>query len=88
MYPKNSTECENKNAWKVIDECQTRLNLWLLRDFSLLGRIFWTKMESISRCIFPAYSMAIPNRAIKKKSIRLIWTTSGRGKSTTLREQS
>lgn len=57
---KNPTERENLNVWR------TKLNSWLLRDISLLGRVFLTKLESISRCIYPAYSLAIPNRAIKK----------------------
>uniref|UniRef100_A0A1A8L6V8 Reverse transcriptase domain-containing protein n=1 Tax=Nothobranchius pienaari TaxID=704102 RepID=A0A1A8L6V8_9TELE len=63
---KDPTERENLNIWKTIAECQTKLNSWLLRDISLLGRVFLTKMESISRCIYPAYSLTIPNRAIKK----------------------
>uniref|UniRef100_A0A1A8EWE2 Reverse transcriptase domain-containing protein n=1 Tax=Nothobranchius korthausae TaxID=1143690 RepID=A0A1A8EWE2_9TELE len=63
---KDLTDRENLNIWRTIAECQTKLNSWLLRDISLLGRVFLTKMESISRCIYPAYSMTIPNRAIKK----------------------
>lgn len=63
---KNYVDRENENIWKVVDNCQSKLNLWLLRDVSLLGRVFLTKMESISRCIFPAYSLAISNRAIKR----------------------
>ncbi|KAF7650888.1 hypothetical protein LDENG_00119260 [Lucifuga dentata] len=63
---KDSTESENNNIWKIINECQTKLNSWLLRDISLSGRIFLTKLESLSRCIYPAYSLSIPNRAIKK----------------------
>lgn len=54
------------NLWKVVDNCQSKLNLWLLRDISLLGRIFLTKMDSLSRCIYPAYSLSIPNKVIKK----------------------
>lgn len=52
---KNPTERENLNVWRTITECQTKLNSWLLRDISLLGRVFLTKLESISRCIYPAY---------------------------------
>ena len=63
---KKPTERENMNVWKVITECQTKLNSWLLRDISLLGRVFLIKMESISRCIYPVYSLAMPNKAIKK----------------------
>ena len=39
--------------------------MWAHRDLSLFGRIFLTKMESISRFIYPAYSMAIPKSALK-----------------------
>lgn len=63
---KDSIEREYMNLWNVIDKCQIKLNSWLLRDISLLGRIFLTKMDSLSRFIYPAYSLAIPNKVIKK----------------------
>lgn len=72
------------NVSKIIDKCQIKLNSWLLRDISLLGRVFLTKMESISRLIYPAYTIAISNRAIKK--IRLILVTSGKRRHITLKK--
>ncbi len=66
IISKDSTENELMNVTKIIDKCQVKLNSWLLRDISLLGRIFLTKMESISRLIYPAYTIAISNRDIKK----------------------
>ncbi len=71
------------NVKKIIDKCQVKLNSWLLRDISLLGRIFLTKMESISRLIYPAYT--ISNRDIKK-SIRFILVTSGKRRPITLKK--
>ncbi len=85
LISKDSTENELMNVSKIIDKCQIKLNSWLLRDISLLGRIFLTKMESISRLICPAYTIAISNRAIKK-SIRLILVTSGKRRHITLKK--
>lgn len=63
---KNPIEIENMKAWKVIYGCRSRLNAWALRHISLLCWIFLTKMESILMRIYPAYSLATPNRAIKR----------------------
>lgn len=54
-----------ENKIKVIDKCQNKLNSWWLRDVSLLGGMFLTTMESISRLIYPAYTIAISNKTIK-----------------------
>ncbi len=73
------------NVKKIIDKCQVKLNSWLLRDISLLGRIFLTKMESISRLIYPAYTIAISNRDIKKIN-QIILVTSGKRRPITLKK--
>lgn len=57
---KDATESENMNVCKVIDKGTFKLNSYLTRDISLL-RFFLTKMEIISRFIYPAYSAAISN---------------------------
>lgn len=64
------------NIEKKIKEGKTKLNSWLQRDLSILGRIFLTKMECLSRCIYPAYSNAIPSKLIKsinQINLNLIW---------------
>ncbi len=56
------------NSLKVLDKCQIKHNCWLLRDMSLLGRVFLTKMEGISR-------------TIKKKSTRFTLVSYGKKKT-------
>lgn len=42
------------------------LNLWLMRDLSILGRILLTKAEGISKLIYPCQSLYVSPRLIKK----------------------
>lgn len=67
---------ESLNIWRKMHECKSRLDRRLNRDLSLLGCLYITKMESLSRCIFPAYSLSISNKAIKainKLNFDYIW---------------
>uniref|UniRef100_A0A3Q2ZDV5 Reverse transcriptase domain-containing protein n=1 Tax=Kryptolebias marmoratus TaxID=37003 RepID=A0A3Q2ZDV5_KRYMA len=73
---KNKSDLENLNIWEKLQKCKTQLNKWTHRDLSILGRIFLTKMESISRLIYPAYTLGIPNSAIKsinRMNFDFIW---------------
>ena len=62
---KDSKLSETLNIWKKVEECKHRLDRWSSRDLSIFGRTFITKMESLSRCIYPAYSLCIPKKAIR-----------------------
>uniref|UniRef100_A0A669EBX3 Reverse transcriptase domain-containing protein n=1 Tax=Oreochromis niloticus TaxID=8128 RepID=A0A669EBX3_ORENI len=62
---KNKNDLDNLNIWEKIQICRTHLNNWAQRDLSILGRIFLTKMESISRLVYPAYAVGVPKSAIK-----------------------
>lgn len=42
------------------------LNSWLQRDISIFGRILLTKMEFLSRFVYPASSLAIPLHLLKE----------------------
>uniref|UniRef100_A0A8C6K9W5 Reverse transcriptase domain-containing protein n=1 Tax=Nothobranchius furzeri TaxID=105023 RepID=A0A8C6K9W5_NOTFU len=69
-------DSEEKNIQNTIDKCKKTLNHWLQRDLTLFGRIMLTKVESLSRFIYPAYSLAIPPRIIKdinKVNFNFIW---------------
>ena len=49
---------------------------WLQRHLTLFGRTMLTKVESLSRLIYPAYSLAIPPRIIKeinRTNFNFIW---------------
>lgn len=52
---KDSASLNNPNIWNNLDKCKTYLNLWSQRDISIFGRIFLTKMECVSRLIYPAF---------------------------------
>jgi len=62
---KDEVMMEKQNVWNRWDECKGRLDAWMQRDLSIFGRIYLTKMESLSRCIYPASCLSISNRAIK-----------------------
>lgn len=52
------------------------LNCWLQRDISIFGRILLTKVEYLSRLIYPAFSLAPPSNFIKvcsQKMFNFIW---------------
>lgn len=51
-----------------MQNCRTHLNNWAQRDLSIVGRIFLTKMESICRLIYPAYTLGVPKSAILYRS--------------------
>ncbi len=62
---KDQKQSQYLNVERKIKESKVKLSSWLQRDLSILGRIYLTKMECLSRCIYPAYSNAIPNKLIK-----------------------
>lgn len=63
---KSSDTSEKKNIQDNIDKCGKTLNSWLQRDLTLFGRTMLTKIESISRLIYPSYSLAISPKLIKE----------------------
>ena len=73
---KDAKISEPLNIQDKILECKCRLNIWLQRDLTVFGRKYLTKMESLARCIYLAYSMAIPNKYIKtinQLNFNFIW---------------
>ncbi len=52
------------------------MNSWLQRDITIFGRILLSKIESISRLIYPGFSLQISSRKIKainKLNFDYIW---------------
>lgn len=73
---KDKTSTENKNICTNIEKCKSILNRWLQRDITLFGRILLTKMDSLSRLIYPAFSLPISPKLIKSinnLNFRFIW---------------
>ena len=56
---------KDEKTWEILDfqdkitECKSKLNMWLQMDLTVFGRTLFTKMESLAKCIHPAYSMPI-----------------------------
>ncbi len=73
---KDARISETLNLQDKIPECKSKLDMWLQRDLTVFGRTYLTKMESLARCIYPAYSMAIPDKFIKavnQLNFNFIW---------------
>lgn len=73
---KDKYTCQKNNIETKQKESKTKLNIWLQRDLSIFGRIYLTKMESLSRCIYPLYSNAAsPNliKLINQLNFNFIW---------------
>ncbi len=73
---KNKNIRITSNVANNIQKCKTILNSWLQRDLSIFGRVLLTKMESLSRLIYPAYSLEIPDKLIKEinhNNFNFIW---------------
>ncbi len=73
---KDINTLDNLNIWNTLEKCKSHLNMWSQRDISIIGRIFLTEMECLSRFIYPAYSLALSKNAIKtinQANFNYIW---------------
>uniref|UniRef100_A0A3B3D2N2 Reverse transcriptase domain-containing protein n=1 Tax=Oryzias melastigma TaxID=30732 RepID=A0A3B3D2N2_ORYME len=73
---KDKRDLEKLNIWDKIEKCSSLLNNWAQRDLSIFGRILLTKTESLSRFIYPTYSIGVPKQAIKsinQINFKFIW---------------
>lgn len=73
---KDINTLDNLNIWNTLDKCKSYLNMWSQRDISIIGRIFLTKMECLSRFIYPADSLSLSKSAIKtinQANFNYIW---------------
>ncbi len=73
---KKQNERDLLNLTNKLDECKQKLNVWLQRDLSIFGRTYLTKMESISRGIHPASSLALCSdfvKSINQLNFNFIW---------------
>ncbi len=56
---------EALNFDSVIQKSKSILNSWLQRDLSIFECILITKIETLSRVMYPAFSLAISDNLIK-----------------------
>ncbi|XDV24167.1 hypothetical protein PO909_028416, partial [Leuciscus waleckii] len=76
IISKDKDVMENKNVLNNIDKCKSILNRWLQRDLTIFGRVLLSKMDSLSRLIYPTFSLPISTRMIKlinKVNFTFIW---------------
>ena len=76
VISKDNTTTEKMNIWNNVDKCKSILNRWLQRDISIFGRVLLSKMDSLSRLIYPAFSLPISTRMIKTintVNFKFIW---------------
>lgn len=73
---RDSNQSVQENFVKNLSKAKAILNNWLQRDISIFGRVLLTKMELLSRFVYPASSLAIPPHLLKECNIALfnfIW---------------
>ena len=76
VITKNKETRERENVCKNVDRCKTILNSWLQRDITVFGRVLLSKMESLSRVIYPAFSLEISDKMAKlinNLNFKFIW---------------
>jgi len=59
-----------------VDKCKTILNSWSKKDITVFGRVLLSKMESLSRAIYPAFSLEISDKVTKlinNLNFKFIW---------------
>ena len=56
----------NKTWLFLQHESQIKVNMWLHRDWSRIGRVVFTKAEGVSRFVYPALSLALNHSTCKE----------------------
>lgn len=73
---KRTDNLEHLNVDKNLEKCRLIMNNWLQRDITIFGRISLMKIESLSRLIYPCFSLAVSAKKIKvinKLNFDFIW---------------
>ncbi len=74
--PKDLKYREEANFENLLKKSKTILNMWSQRDLPIFGRISQSEMESLSRLIYPAYSLNVSDGIIKvinQNNFNYIW---------------
>ncbi len=73
---KRTDNLESLNVDTNLEKCRLIMNNWLQRDVTIFGRILLMKIESLSRLIYPCFSLAVSAKKIKainKLNFDFIW---------------
>ena len=63
---KDQKERNNLNFTQIIRKIKQKFNSWLMRDLSLEGRILLSKTEGLSRLVYTALALDVPQSIIKE----------------------
>ncbi len=63
---RDSNQTIQTNLANNLLKAKNIINFWIQRDISIYGRIVLTKMELLSRFVYPASSQAIPPHLVKE----------------------
>ena len=66
VIDKNEKNRYSLNYNTIIQQVSKKLNMWLMRDLSLNGRVLLSKTEGISRLVYVSLSLAMPPIICKK----------------------
>ena len=70
----NSHDCDknnNLNFFLKIQKMETKLNIWLCRDLTLLERTLLSKTLGISKLVYTASMLTVPQEVIKRVQTKL-----------------
>lgn len=62
---KDEKQRSELNFNPIIEKTKKKLNLWLLRDISLYGRVLLSKAEGLSRSVYVSLSLDLPPKIVK-----------------------
>lgn len=62
---KNQKNRAESNFQPILPKIKNKFNSWLMRDFSLKGRVLLSKTEGLSRVVYPAKAVHVPQTFIK-----------------------
>ena len=69
-----SHDCDknnNLNFFLKIQKMETKLNIWLSRDLTLMGRTLFAKTLGISKLVYTASMLTVPQEVIKRVQTKL-----------------
>ena len=74
----DSNKNNNLNFFLKIQKMETKLNIWLSRDLTLMGRTLIAKTLGVSKLVYAASMLSVPQEVIKRVQTKLfnfLWKT-------------
>ena len=67
----NRDKNNNLNFYLKIQKMETKLNIWLSRDLTLMGRTLLAKTLGVSKLVYAASMLTVPQEVIKRVQTKL-----------------